>query len=583
MKAFINLLTFLKPYRLYAIIGPLFMFLEVAMDLMQPMIMQLIIDNGIANQDSSYVIKMGALMIVLAIIGLVGGIGCSIYSTKAAVNFATDIRSNAFRKIELFSGKNTDSFGTGKLITIATNDITSLQAALMMTLRIFVRGPLLFIGSIILVYVTARELFPILVCIIVFLMICIILFTKKAGKLFKQVQEAIDKVNTKLQENLAGIRVVKAFGREAFEKSGFLQVNSYLTKVNTSADQVIMALMPAMLFLINLGIIAALWFGVIKVEQGTIQVGVILAFINYLTITMNALMTSSNVLIQITRALPSAERIQQVFDMKIDIQEVDKPYVSSKIKGDVEFRNVCFSYSKNGELVLKNITFSAKQGEKIGIIGAIGSGKSTLIKLISRLYDPDSGEIFIDGVNSKEYKLENLRKSIGFVSQRATLFSGTIADNIRFGKEDGTIKEIEIATDAACATEFIRKVDDEYLHPLMQGGNNLSGGQKQRLSIARALVRKLAILIMDDSTSAVDTLSERAIQKALREQYNDTTKIIISSKLSSIIDADQILIMEDGKITGTGTHHELLKKNETYQEICRIQLGKEGMMHESAC
>lgn len=571
MQSFKTLLSYMKPYWLFALLGPFFMFVEVAMDLLQPTMMQHIIDNGIANNDTGYTVKMGLFMVGAAIIGLLGGILCSIYSTRAAIHFATDMRKDVFQRIEHFSSKNIDSFGTGKLITIVTNDISSLQRAVMMTLKIFVRGPLLFIGSIVIVFFTAREFFPILAVIVPILIFCIIIFTKKSAQFYKKVQEAIDKVNTRLQENLAGMRVVKAFGRQGFEKQKFSNANAELTKRNISAEQLISLLMPILLFLVNIGIIAALWMGVIKVDNGSIQVGGILAFINYLNIILNGLIVSSHVLMQITRAFPSADRIQEVLSEEIDIKEPIEPYSPIKIVGDVEFRNVSYSYSKNGEYVLNDISFTVKKGQTMGIIGSTGSGKSTLIKLIPRIYDADEGTVLIDGVDSKDYQLDTLRGSIGVVSQKAILFSGSIAENLHYGKEDASSTELEKASEAACALEFIEKLEGRFDYTLTQGATNLSGGQKQRLSIARAFIRKPAILILDDSTSAVDAISESAIQQVLKEEYADATKLIISSKISSIKDADQILVMDDGKVAGIGTHQELLASNDVYREIFLTQ------------
>lgn len=582
MQSLLKLLKYLKPYRLFAIIGPLFMCIEVGMDLIQPMIMQHIIDNGIATNDTQYVIKMSLFLLAAAIFGLIGGLGCSVYSTKAAINFATDIRQDVFKKIEYFSAKNTNSFGSGKLITIATNDITTVQSAVMMTLRILVRSPLLFIGSVIIVFISAREFFPILLVLIPLLAVVNWYFMKHAGRLFGKVQRVVDKVNTKVQENLAGIRVVKAFGRQDYEKKSFADINEELTKINLSANQLMMGLMPIMLFLINIGIVVALWMGVIKVDQGAAEVGVILAFINYLNITLNALISSSHVLMSISRAIPSSERINQVLDSKIDIQEPSHAFNPSVIHGDIEFRNVNFSYSQNGEYVLKDISFRANQGEKIGIIGTIGSGKSTLIKLIPRLYDADGGDIFIDGHSIKEFKIARLRGEIGFIPQKAMLFSGTIMENLIYGKEAARMEEVKRAASAANATEFINKLEDQFEHHLAQGGNNLSGGQKQRLSIARALIRKPAILIFDDSTSAVDAISEKAILDSLKTEFKHSTTFIIASKISSIMNADRILVMEDGRIVGSGTHHELLRANRAYQEIYKTQGGKEGFFYESA-
>ncbi|QWH12113.1 ABC transporter ATP-binding protein [Bacillus mycoides] len=573
MKSFRKLLQYLKPYMFFAIIGPLFMVLEVAMDLIQPTIMQHIIDVGIANRDLNYVIKMGLLMIGAAAIGLVGGLGCMMYSTKAAVNFATDIRKDVFTKIETFSSKNRDSFGTGKLLTIVTNDITSIQAAMTMTLRVLVRGPLLFIGSIIIVFVTARELFPILLVVVPVLLVAIVWIAGQASGSFKRVQEALDKVNTKLQENLSGVRVIKAYVRQKYEISQFEKVNTSLTGINIRAIQIISLMMPIIMLVVNGGIVATLWIGGEKVFNGTLQVGAILAFINYLNIILMSLMSISMVFIQIARAFPSADRVQQVLHTEVDITTEGDVYEPKQVDGNIEFKNVSYSYTKNDEYVLKDISFTVRKGEKIGIIGSTGSGKSTLAKLLPRLYDVDQGEICIDDFNVKAYDLQKLRASIGFVPQKALLFSGSIEENLRYGKEDATYDELELASSSACANEFINKLEDSYQYNLTQGATNLSGGQKQRISIARALVRKPSILVLDDSTSAVDAKSEAVIQEALRTRYSGTTTFLIASKISSIIDADKILVLNNGELVGNGTHEALLATCEVYQEIYLSQGG----------
>ncbi|PGV58171.1 multidrug ABC transporter ATP-binding protein [Bacillus cereus] len=573
MKSFRKLLQYLKPYMFFAIIGPLFMVLEVAMDLIQPTIMQHIIDVGIANRDLNYVIKMGLLMIGAAAIGLVGGLGCMMYSTKAAVNFATDIRKDVFAKIETFSSKNRDSFGTGKLLTIVTNDITSIQSAMTMTLRVLVRGPLLFIGSIIIVFLTARDLFPILLVVVPVLLVAIVLIASQASGSFRRVQEALDKVNTKLQENLSGVRVIKAYVRQKYEISQFEKVNKNLTGINIRAIQIISLMMPIIMLVVNGGIVATLWIGGEKVFNGTLQVGAILAFINYLNIILMSLMSISMVFIQIARAFPSADRVQQVLHTEVDITTEGDVYEPKQVDGNVEFKNVSYSYTKNNEYVLKDISFTVRKGEKIGIIGSTGSGKSTLAKLLPRLYDVDQGEICIDDVNVKAYDLQKLRASIGFVPQKALLFSGSIEENLRYGKEDATDDELELASSSACATEFINKLEDSYQYNLTQGATNLSGGQKQRISIARALVRKPSILVLDDSTSAVDAKSESVIQEALRSRFSGTTTFLIASKISSIIDADKILVLDNGELVGSGTHEALLATCEVYQEIYLSQGG----------
>ena len=575
MKSFRKLLKFLRPYMWIAFLGPFFMCIEVAMDLVQPTIMQNIIDNGIVEGDKSYVVTMGIYMLVSAVIGLLGGIGSSVFSTRAAVNVAADLRKDVFRKIGYFSGPNTDKFGAGKLITIVTNDISTLQQAIMMTLRIFVRGPIMFFGSIIIVYFTARELFAILLVVVPILVVLIVLFTLKAGSLFQKVQEAVDRVNTKLQENLAGIRVVKAFGRQKYEVEQFHKVNNRLTAKNIRADQVIMGLSPILMFIVNLGIVAAIWMGAIKVDNGTVNVGVIVAFINYLTIIMNSLMTSSHVLMQITRAFPSGERIVQVLDTEEDIKQAEFAQKRDMIHGDIQFKDVSYSYSKNGEYVLSNLNFHIKSGQTIGIVGSTGSGKSSLVHLLPRLYDVDEGEILLDGIDVKKYDIESLRQSIGFVPQKALLFSGSIKDNLKYGKPSATDEEMHEAISSAQASEFVCKLEGELDYELTQGASNLSGGQKQRISIARAFIRKPAIIVLDDSTSAVDALSEAAIQKVLKNRFEGTTKIIISSKISSVKNADQIIVLEDGKMAGIGTHEQLMKTSTLYREIFATQAGKE--------
>lgn len=561
---------YLGPYKFFTLIAPILMVLEVTMDLIQPTIMQHMIDTGIANGDNPYVFQMFVLMLMSAVLGLVGGIGCSFYSSKAAIHFASDVRQSLYEKMMTYSAKERDAFTTGKLITILTSDVESVQRAFMMTLRIFVRGPLLFIGAVIIVFVTARELFSILLVIVPILIMAMYFFTKYSGVLYRKVQEAIDGVNTKLQENLAGIRVVKAFRREKHQVEQFAMLNDTLTKRFITAEQIVGILVPFTMFVVNIGIVAALWLGAIKVETGTLQVGVILAFINYLTIILNGLMSSSMVLMQIARALPSGERIVDVLNREVAVTEVAQP-ITTSIQGMIDFQNVSYRYYENSEDVLKNITFSVQVGQTIGIIGKTGSGKSTLVKLLPRLVDPTSGVILLDGKPLHQYALATLRKHIGFTSQKALLFSGTIEKNIRFGKEEATQQELQLALDAACATEFVAKLEQGLAHELSQGATNLSGGQKQRLALTRAFVRRPAILVLDDTTSALDSASEKQVQQAINEQFQETTTFIVASKITSIQQADLILVLEDGEIVGQGTHQHLLQNNEPYKAIYASQ------------
>lgn len=579
MKAAWKLRSYLKPYLFFAILGPLAMIFEVTMDLVQPSILQKIIDNGIGENDQAYVIKMFGLMIFCAFLALIGGVGCTIYSTKAAVNFATDIRQDLYETITRFSERNKDRFTLGKLITNLTFDVETVQRALMMTLKIFVRGPFMFIGAIIFVFITTRELFSVLYFVVPLLAISVIFFTSMAGKLFRKVQLAVDAMNTKVQENLSGIRVIKAFNRKVHQIAQFVKVNDTLTKRNITAEQVINILMPLTQLIVNVGLVVAIWIGAIKVEQNIIEVGMILAFINYLMMIMQGLMSSSMVLILIARAIPSAERIVTVLEEQEDIQNAPN---ALKIlpKGDVEFKNVSFSYINHGEPVLKNISFHAIPGSTVGIIGMTGSGKSTLMKLLPRLFDVNDGEILIDGVSIKDYDLEYLRQSIGYVPQKAALFSMSIEDNVRYGNSKATTEELYDALSASNALEFVEKFDEKEKYVLTQGATNLSGGQKQRLTMARAFVRKPSILVLDDTTSAVDSISEKAIQKAISEKFPESTKFIVSSKVSSIKHADQILVLDDGKIVGIGSHDELLASNKHYQEIVETQTGKEVVIHD---
>ncbi|MFO7317345.1 MAG: ABC transporter ATP-binding protein [Bacilli bacterium] len=579
MHAAIKLSKYLKPYKHFAILAPILMILEVAMDLIQPTIMQKIIDEGIATKDPTHIMVMFAAMMVCAIIGWFGGAGCTYFSSKAAVNFASDIRADLYETITYFSNSNKDKFTLGKLITNLTNDVEMLQRALNMLLKIFVRGPFMFVGAVVVVFFTARDLFSVLFFVVPVLIVCLYVFIKLSISLFRKVQETIDVVNTRVQENLSGIRVIKAFNRMRHQVKQFAGVNEELAKRNMTADQVIAALTPITQFVVNIGIVLALMLGVVKVEAGAIEIGVIVAFINYLMMIMNGLMSSSNVLIQIARAIPSAERVVVVLEEQRDIINAENP-VKKEIRGDVRFENVSFSYNKQVEPVLKNITFEAKAGSTVGIIGMTGSGKSTLIKLLARLMDVDEGTIYIDDIPIRQYDIETLRGSLAFAPQKATLFSTTIEENLKYGKSDATEEEIQEALVASNAYEFVEKLDKKTQHELTQGATNLSGGQKQRLAMSRALIRKPKILVLDDTTSAVDSITEKVIRKNMKEALEGSTKFIVSSKISSIKHADLILVLEDGRIVAQGTHEELLKTSEHYREIVATQVEKGGVLYE---
>ena len=573
MQAVFKLTKYLKPYMIFAVIAPIMMLFEVAMDLVQPTLLQHIIDNGIAQNDSAYIIKMFCLMIAAAISGLIGGAGCSFFASRAAVNFATDVRQDLYEVITYFSNSSKDKFTLGKLVTNLTNDVDALQKALTMLLKIFVRGPMMFIGAIIMVFITARELFGILLVVVPILVVSVYFFTMLSGKLFLKVQLVVDQVNTKMQENLAGIRVIKAYNRKKHQVEQFTDVNTQLMKRNVYADQIVGILPPLTMVVINMGIVAAMWMGAIKVDNGSLEIGVILAFTNYLMMVMQGLTSSSMVLMQLARAVPSAGRIVAVLEEDTEVKNPVQP-IEHTVRGAVTFENVSFAYLKETEPVLKDISFSASAGETIGIIGMTGSGKSTLVKMIPRLFDVDSGVVKIDDIPVQQYDLQALREAIGFAPQKATLFSKTIEQNIRYGRENATDEEIAQALLAACATEFVEKLPAGTDHQLTQGATNLSGGQKQRLAMARAFVRKPKILVLDDVTSAVDSISEKKIQQAIETQFADVTKFIVSSKVSSIRHADQILVMDDGRIAASGTHEELLASSALYRDIVQTQQEK---------
>lgn len=574
MKSIRKLLLYLKPYWKIAVLGPLFMMLEVAMDLTQPWLMQKIIDIGIAQNNLNFVIKTGIFMILFAFLGLIGGVGCTIFATIASQNFGADLREDLFCKVQSLSYGNLDRLETGHLITRLTNDVTGVQNVVSMMLRVLVRAPLLVIGSLIMAVVTCFQLSPILIVLLPILIIVLSLIIKKSYPLFYKVQQRLDKVNTVMQENLAGIRVVKAFVRSDYEINRFGEVNDNLMKSTVSAARMTALVMPLMMVTINLGIAAVIWFGGIQVKIGNIQVGQIMAFINYLMQMLTSLMMVGMLLMNVSRAEASANRIIETLNNEPDIKNDMDAMRDFKLKGEVTFKNVTFSYDGNiHDPVLKNITFTANSGETVAIIGATGSGKSTLVQLIPRLYEAVEGEILIDGINICNLDKEKLRSQIGMVLQQAILFSGTISENIRYGNIGAGYEEVEQAAQSAQAYEFIHKFSDGYDTMLNQRGVNLSGGQKQRLSIARALVRKPSILILDDSTSAVDAKSEALIQNALKETMKGTTCFIVAQKISSVIEADKIIVLDDGEIKDIGTHDELIKRSNIYRDIYRSQLG----------
>ncbi|MFA9422969.1 MAG: ABC transporter ATP-binding protein [Sedimentibacter sp.] len=571
----VKMFKYLKPYWLLAVAAPLFMLLEVMMDLMQPLFMQRIVDVGIANKDMDYVLSTLVLMLGVALIGFVGGVGCSYFSAKASINMSTDIRDELFTHVQNLSYGNVDRLKTGNLITRLTNDIVQVQRIVMLMMRIMVRSPLQIIGSLIMTYIISPRLFLILLALVPILIGAMAIILSKGFPLYRIVQQKLDRVNTVMQENLSGIRVVKAFVREDFEKDRFSEANEDFSKTTVTVSRTMAVMSPVTMILLNVGVVAVLWFGNVEVQNGQMQVGKVMAFINYLLQLLNSLMMFANMMMMYSRGQASAERIGEVFDEVPDITDAKETEFVNSLSGDLVFDNVTFSYGSHAqEPVLKGVSFVAKPGEKVAIIGSTGSGKSSLVNLIPRLYDVTNGSITIGGKNVKDINRNALRNHIGMVLQQTFLFSGTIMENITYGKEDAKLEEVLRVSKVAGAHEFIESFEAGYETELGQKAMNISGGQKQRISIARGLLRQPYILILDDSTSAVDVATEAKIQKSLKEITGKSIVILVAQRISSILDADRILVLEEGCIVGNGSHETLMKDNQAYREIYESQLGK---------
>lgn len=571
-----KLAKYLKPYWKAVALAPFFMLLEVVTDLLQPTLMADIVDKGIKNGNISYIIYIGLIMIGTAFIGILGGFGSTFYSSRAALNSSADLRLDLFKKVQAFSFDSLDKFSTASLITRLTNDVVQLQNFVLVMLRIMVRAPLLCIGGIIMALMLNAQLALILLAAIPILALALGYVIKKGFSLFSTVQKKLDKVNSVVRETLTGVRVVKAFVRADYENNRFGNANTDLKNVTINASRVIGLTMPLMILIMNLSLIAVIWFGGIKVNNGTMQVGQVIAFVNYMIQILFSLMMMAFMLMMVSRAKASADRVAEIINTEIDIKDPSEAYCKEIKEGRVVFDNVSFRYAgAGGDPVLKNISFSVSQGETIAILGATGSGKSTLVNLIPRFYDVTSGRVLIEGIDIRNISLKTLRNSIGMVLQESILFTGTIMDNIRWGKEDASDEEVIEASKAAQAHEFITGFPEGYNSVLGQRGVNLSGGQKQRLAIARALLKKPAILILDDSTSAVDMGTEARIQSALKVIMKNSTCFVIAQRISTVIEADKILVLEEGEIVDIGTHQELLQRCEIYQDIYNSQMGEE--------
>ncbi len=571
MKDFKKIMKYLKPYWLWALLGPIFMVVEVIMDLLIPRLLQVAVDSGIANGDNTLVIKSGLYMLLFSILAWFGGALCTYYATKASVSMGTDLREDLYKKVLKFSFDNLDRFPTGHLITRLTNDVKQIENIVLMALRVLVRVPLLIAGSLFMAYKTSPKLSIILVVSLPVLISSIVIVIKKAFPIYKEVQGNLDNVNKVAQENLSGMRAVKAFVRGEFENERFAKVNESLIEKMISAGKIIAFEMPFIFLVLYTSIFSVLYFGGHGVQEGTLAIGQIVAFISYLQMLLMSLMWFAMLLVHLSRSTVSIGRIGKLLDEEISIKDYFEDNLEIE-NGSVEFKDVSFNYGED-EDVLSNITFRAEKGEKIAILGSTGSGKSTLVHMLSRFYDVQKGSIEIDGIDIKKYPLKNLRKNIGLVLQNPMIFSGSIRDNITFGKKDASVDEIEEVAKIACCHDFIVDMEDGYETILGQKGVNLSGGQKQRVSIARCLLTKPKILVFDDSTSAVDAKTEGKIQEGLDRIMKGATTFIIAQRISSVLGADKILVMDKGKIVGMGTHEELLVSSEIYKEIYSSQLG----------
>lgn len=571
------------PYKSAFILGPIFMIVEVLGEIILPKLMSMIINYGcgqdvtMAAKGPAYIIGIGAAMIGTALLMMMGGVLGAYFAVKASVNFAGDLRRDVFAKVQKFSFANIEKFSTGSLVTRLTNDITNIQNVLSMGLRMLLRAPGMLIGGLIMAFLMNAKLALVFCVVIPVLIIALAFVMKTAFPRFDVMQTKIDGLNSRIQENITNQRVVKSFVRDDFEKETFDRANNELKDKTLRAMKVVILTMPIMTLAMNLTVMAVVWFGGQQILIGDMPVGNLTAFTTYVTQILMSLMMVSMIMIQGSRAMASSHRILEVLDTDIDLNDDNASEKDRLVtSGEIEFKNVCFRYyKKHKKNVLQNINFTAKPGEVVGIIGSTGSGKSSLVQLIPRLYDCDEGEVLVDGVNVKEYSLNHLRDGVAMVLQKNTLFSGSIMENLRWGDEEATDEQVKEAAKAAQADGFVSEFADGYDRELGQGGVNVSGGQKQRLCIARALLKKPKILILDDSTSAVDTATEAQIRKSFSTTLKDTTKLIIAQRISSVEDADRILVMDEGQIVGQGTHKELLESCETYQEIYYSQRSKE--------
>ena len=568
---------YMTPYLSAFIIGPLLMLTEVFGEIMLPKLMSLIINNGVAERDIHYIITVGAIMVLTTSVMAVGGIGGAYFSAKASICFTSDLREDLFAKVQQFSFKNIDTYSTGSLVTRLTNDIQQIQNVIMMGLRLILRAPGMFVGALIMAFIMNARLAVVILVVIPLLSLAIALILRTAFPRFTRMQEKLDRLNSGIQEALTNVRVIKSFVREDFEEDKFREMNQDLKESSLNAMKIVIATMPVMMLAMNITTLAVVWYGGNIIIAGDMPVGNLTAFTTYIVQILMSLMMLSMVFLQSSRAMASLKRVNEVMDTRIDLKDDHASHKELKVtEGRVEFRHVDFSYTgSEDELVLEDISFTARPGQTVGIIGSTGSGKTSLVQMIPRLYDVTKGQVLVDGVDVREYSLRNLRQGVGMVLQKNVLFSGTIEENLRWGKEDATEEEIREMAASAQADGFVTSFTHGYDTDMGQGGVNVSGGQKQRLCIARALLKRPKILILDDSTSAVDTATEAKIRECFRTTLKDTTKIIIAQRIGSVEEADLILVLDDGRIIGQGTHEELLRGCGAYQEIYYSQRDRE--------
>ncbi len=569
---------YVKPYLAAFILGPLMMIVEVIGEVLLPSMMADIINIGAADHNISYIVSKGVMMILTAFIMMAGGIGGAYFAARAAMHFGRDLRKDLFQKVQRFSFANIDSFSTGSLVTRLTNDITQMQNVIMMGLRMMLRAPGMLIGAVIMAFMMNASLAVIILIASPLLAAAIAAIIRIAFPRFELMQKKLDRLNSNIQETLKNVRVIKSFVRGEYEEERFSKSNEELKNSGLNAFKVVIIQMPIMTFAMNVTIMAVVWFGGNQILGGTMPVGDLTAFTTYVTQILMSLMMLAMVLLQSSRAVASARRIGEVLDTQIDLTDEEASQKERSVEeGKIEFKHVSFRYYKNSkEKVLNDIDLTIEAGQTVGIIGSTGSGKTTLVQMIPRLYDADEGEVLVDGVNVRDYALHHLRNGVGMVLQKNVLFSGTILENLQWGDENATNEEVGRAASFAQADAFIRNFPAGYETELGQGGVNVSGGQKQRLCIARALLKKPKILILDDSTSAVDTATEARIRECFRTTLKDTTKLIIAQRISSVMDADLILVMEEGRITGMGRHEELLTSCSAYQEIYESQMDRKA-------